>query len=181
MNSTSSEIIRIFKEYGHSEYGSEALSQAEHAFQCAALAAAENAAEPLILAALLHDIGHLLHQLPDDAPEHGLDDFHERLGADFLRKHFPPSVFEPVGLHVEAKRYLCAREAGYFDKLSDPSKLSLKLQGGIMSEVECAAFEQNPFYAEAIRLRKWDEEAKVPGWQVPQAQDYEQMLDRWAL
>jgi phosphonate degradation associated HDIG domain protein len=181
MSRAVSKIIRIFKEYGHSEYGSEAVSQAEHAFQCAALAADENSAEPLILAALLHDFGHLLHQLPDDAPEQGLDDLHESLGATFLQQHFPPAISEPVRLHVQAKRYLCAREAGYFDKLSDPSKLSLKLQGGIMNEVECAAFEQNPFYAEAIRLRKWDEEAKVPGLQVPQAEDYEQMMERWAL
>jgi [1-hydroxy-2-(trimethylamino)ethyl]phosphonate dioxygenase len=120
-----------------------------------------------IVAALLHDVGHLLHALGDDCADHGIDDRHEELGVRFLAKHFPPAVTEPVRLHVAAKRYLCAVEPGYFDALSPPSVVSLKLQGGPMSDAEKAEFESHPHFAAAVALRKRDDTAKQVGLVTP--------------
>ncbi len=166
------EIIQLFKDYGHSEYGGEAVTQAEHALQTATLAREANASPTLTTAALLHDVGHLLHQLPDDAPEHGIDDLHEALAARYLEKYFVAAVTEPVRLHVAAKRYLCAVEPGYYEKLSEPSVLSLQLQGGLMSPDEVTSFEANPFVKDAIQLRRWDDEAKDPQKITPPVEDF---------
>jgi [1-hydroxy-2-(trimethylamino)ethyl]phosphonate dioxygenase len=138
----------------------------EHALQCASLAKENSASDALITASLLHDIGHILHDLPDDAPDNGIDDFHENLAAHFLKQHFPPAVSEPVRLHVAAKRYMCTVEPTYFEKLSPPSVQSLEIQGGLMNEEELWAFEQNPFHQDAIQLRRWDDMAKDPDWKT---------------
>ena len=156
------EILTLFKTNGGSMYGGEAVTQLEHALQAATFAQENNASDALITAALLHDIGHLLHDLPDDASDNGIDDVHEALAANYLAEHFVPAVVEPVNLHVAAKRYLCAVDATYYDTLSAPSKTSLTFQGGVMNETEVANFEQNPFYQDAITLRKWDDIAKDP-------------------
>ena len=156
------EILTLFNTNGGSMYGGEEVTQLEHALQAATFAKENNASDALITAALLHDIGHLLHDLPDDASDNGIDDVHEALAAKFLEAHFIPAVVEPVKLHVAAKRYLCAVDATYYDTLSAPSKTSLTFQGGIMNETEVANFEQNPFYQDAITLRKWDDIAKDP-------------------
>jgi [1-hydroxy-2-(trimethylamino)ethyl]phosphonate dioxygenase len=166
------DIIQLFKEHGHSEYGGEAVTQAEHALQTATLARENNAPSSLVAAALLHDVGHLLHQLPDDAPEQGIDDLHEALAARYLEKYFVPAVTEPVRLHVTAKRYLCTTEAGYFEKLSEPSVLSLQLQGGLMTPDEVTAFEANPYAQDAVLLRRWDDEAKNPEKVTPPVDDF---------
>ena len=155
------EVIRLFDRRGDSEYGGEDVTQLEHALQAAWLAEREGASPALIAAALLHDVGHLLHDLPDDAPDAGIDDHHENSAANFLGHSFPPSVTEPVRLHVDAKRYLCAVDATYRARLSEPSLVSLRLQGGVMTPDEVAAFETNPFAEDAVRLRKWDDAAKV--------------------
>lgn len=155
-------IIRLFESRGDSQYGGEAVTQLEHALQSAALAEREQAPAELIVAALLHDIGHLLHNLPDYAPDEGIDDHHETNAGHYLRKHFPDSVTEPVRLHVAAKRYLCAVDPTYMQHLSEPSIASLELQGGPMSSVEVAEFLQQPFSQDAVRLRRWDDEGKVP-------------------
>jgi len=157
-----SEILTLFKTNGGSMYGGEAVTQLEHALQAATFAKDNNASDALITAALLHDIGHLLHDLPDDASDNGIDDVHEVLAVKYLTEHFIPAVVEPVNLHVAAKRYLCAVDASYYDTLSAPSKTSLTFQGGVMNETEVAHFEQNPFYQDAITLRKWDDIAKDP-------------------
>jgi phosphonate degradation associated HDIG domain protein len=141
-------------------YGGEAVTQLEHGLQCATLARANKAPDELITASLLHDIGHLLHDLPDDASDNGIDDLHELRGEKFLAEHFKKSVVEPVKLHVQAKRYLCAKEPGYYETLSTPSKTSLEIQGGIMSLDEVAEFEKNEYYKEAVELRRWDDMAK---------------------
>ena len=156
------EILTLFNTNGGSMYGGEEVTQLEHALQAATFAKENNASDALITAALLHDIGHLLHDLPDDASDNGIDDVHEALAAQFLEAHFIPAVVEPVKLHVAAKRYLCAVDATYYDTLSAPSKTSLTFQGGIMNETEVANFEQYPFYQDAITLRKWDDIAKDP-------------------
>lgn len=164
---TVEDCINLLSERGHSEYGGEAVTQLEHALQCAMLAETENASAELITAALLHDIGHMLHTLANDAPEDGIDDAHENLGGHFLRQIFPESVTEPVRLHVPAKRYLCSTDEKYHRELSRPSIISLKLQGGLMSTEELAEFSQNPFSQDAIRLRHWDDAAKVKNLLTP--------------
>jgi phosphonate degradation associated HDIG domain protein len=162
MHSITAEIIDLFNKNGHSMYGGEAVTQLEHALQAATWAKENLASDALITAALLHDIGHLLHDLPDDASDNGIDDVHEVLAAKYLTEHFVPAVVEPVNLHVAAKRYLCAVDPAYYDTLSVPSKTSLTFQGGVMNETEVANFEQNPYFQDAVTLRKWDDLAKDP-------------------
>lgn len=164
MNSTVDEILTLFGTRGGSQYGGEAVTQQEHALQAASLARAEGVSDALITAALLHDVGHLLHDLPDDAPDRGVDDYHENLAAAYLKKHFGDDVVEPARLHVEAKRYLCGVESGYLEMLSEPSIQSLALQGGPMSEEEARTFAASPYAQDAVRLRRWDDQAKDPDW-----------------
>ncbi len=171
------EVLRLFREHGDSEYGGEAVTQLEHALQAATRAEKSGADSSLIAAALLHDVGHLLQNLPDDAPDQGVDDRHEELGGRWLDRRFGPAVTEPVRLHVAAKRYLCAVEPGYFSELSRPSVVSLELQGGPMSDEEAKAFETNPHYREAVSLRRWDDEAKVVGEQTPPLEAFCAHLD----
>ena len=161
------EILRLFRERGRDAYLGEPVSQAEHALQAAHLAEVDGAPDPLIVAALLHDVGHLLHDLGDDAAGRGIDARHERSGGSWLARHFGAEVAEPARLHVDAKRYLCAVEGSYLDGLSAASKLSLALQGGPMTPEEVARFEANPHHRDAVRLRRWDDEAKVAGLEVP--------------
>jgi phosphonate degradation associated HDIG domain protein len=160
-------LTDLFATRGQALYGGEAVTQLEHGLQSAALAADAGAPPAEVVAALLHDVGHLLHGLGDDCADHGIDDRHEELGVRFLAKHFPPAVTEPVRLHVAAKRYLCAAEPGYFDTLSPPSVTSLSLQGGPMSDAEKAEFESHPHFAAAVALRKRDDAAKVVGLVTP--------------
>lgn len=148
-------------------YGLHDVTQREHALQSAWLAERDGHPPALIAAALMHDIGHLVHDLGDNPAEEGIDDRHEDLGHAWLAKYFGPEVSEPVRLHVAAKRYLCATEADYFDKLSPDSVLSLSLQGGPMSAEEVEAFAALPHYAEAVQLRRYDDEAKVTGLATP--------------
>ena len=170
------DILKLFNDKGHSEYGGEAVTQLEHALQTATLARENNASDQLITAALLHDIGHLLHELPNDAPLKGIDDLHENKAAVFLRKYFPEAVTEPVRLHVMAKRYLSSTEETYYSLLSEPSKQSLVLQGGLMSSAEVSAFEQNPFFSDAVMLRKWDDQAKVKELTTAPVEDFEKNI-----
>jgi [1-hydroxy-2-(trimethylamino)ethyl]phosphonate dioxygenase len=161
------DIRQLFERNGGSLYGGEEVTQLEHALQAAMLAEAEGADAPLIVAALLHDIGHLLHDLPENAPEDGVDDVHEFLAYNWLRGHFGPEVTEPVRLHVDAKRYLCAAERGYRESLSAASLQSLELQGGVFSDEEARDFQQRPFFEEGLQLRRWDDLAKVVGLETP--------------
>ena len=160
------EICAAFERRGQETYG-EGISQLEHAVQCAAFAERDGANAALVTATLLHDIGHLLHDLPADVADSGIDTQHEASGSAWLSRHFGLAVTEPVRMHVAAKRYLATMEPGYFDRLSDASKLSLRLQGGPMSALQAAAFAAEPFFADAIRLRRWDEEGKIIGYHGP--------------
>lgn len=149
------EILDLYCRRGDATYG-EGVTQNAHALQSAWAAEREGAPAALVAAALLHDIGHLIEE-PDDAfGQHR----HDRFGAAWLAERFGPEVCEPVRLHVAAKRWLCAVEPGYFDRLSPASVHSLRHQGGPLSEAEARAFEAEPFHAEAVRLRRWDEEGK---------------------
>jgi [1-hydroxy-2-(trimethylamino)ethyl]phosphonate dioxygenase len=161
------DIRQLFERNGGSLYGGEEVTQLEHALQAAMLAEAEGADAPLIVAALLHDVGHLLHDLPEDAPDDGVDDVHEVLAYNWLRGHFGSEVTEPVHLHVDAKRYLCAAQPGYRESLSAASLQSLELQGGVFSDQEARDFQQRPFFEEGLRLRQWDDLAKVVGLETP--------------
>jgi phosphonate degradation associated HDIG domain protein len=172
------EIVRLLEERGNSAYGREAVSQREHALQAAYLAREAGAAPSLVVAALLHDVGHLLHDLSDDAPERGVDDRHEELAARWLDARFGPDVVEPARLHVEAKRFLCADEPGYHDALSEPSRVSLRLQGGPMSPEEAERFRASPHAAAAVILRRCDDCAKVPGLTVPGVETYIPWIER---
>ncbi len=178
---TTSTVIALFAMHGSSEYGGEAVTQEEHALQCAELAAADGAPATLIAAALLHDIGHLLHDLPADAPERGIDDLHEALGGRWLESRFVPAVTEPVRLHVAAKRYLCATEPAYEAALSEPSRISLGLQGGPFTPDEIMAFETNPFWRDALRLRRWDDTGKISGLGTRRVADFADVLDACVL
>lgn len=169
-------IVRLFSEHGSSMYGGEPVTQVEHALQCAYLAERHGAPVPLIVAALLHDIGHLLHALPENAPECGIDDLHEELAAQWLSRHFGCEVVEPVRLHVAAKRFLCATDPVYFGRLSPASQLSLKLQGGPMSTSEVGKFLSLPHYRDAVMLRRWDDEAKEIGRSTRRIEAYESAI-----
>lgn len=160
-------IIECFTIRGSEQYGREAVTQLQHALQCATWAEAARQPPSLIAACLLHDVGHLLHDLGEDAAERGLDDRHEYRAIPFLSQHFPPAVTEPIRLHVNAKRYLCATQADYWADLSPASKLSLELQGGVFSEAEAMDFIAQPYAKDAVQLRIWDDLAKAPHHQTP--------------
>ncbi|WP_020699000.1 HD domain-containing protein [Reyranella massiliensis] len=166
------ELLDIFVGRATRRYGLSEINQLQHALQSAALAEADNAPPATVLAALLHDVGHMIHELGEDPASRGVDDVHEALGADWLAKRFGPDVSEPVRLHVTAKRYLCTVESDYFGKLAPDSVRSLKLQGGLMSPDEVEAFRANPHHAEAVRLRRYDEEAKDPHACTPDFDHY---------
>ena len=169
------QIRAAFARRGHEGYG-EGVSQLEHAVQCAAFAERDGASRQLIAAAYLHDIGHLLHDQPQDIADSGVDTQHESTGSAWLSQFFGPELTEPVREHVAAKRYLAATEAGYFDLLSDASKLSLKLQGGPMSPEQVRVFEAQPFFADAVKLRRWDEEGKIVDYQGPSPAHFEAIV-----
>ena len=174
-------IVRLWAAAGHSNYGGEAVTQLEHALQAAMFAAQQGATPQLVSAALLHDVGHLLHHLPENAPEQGIDDVHEELGAHWLAKYFLPATVEPVRLHVFAKRYLCHADPTYFAQLSAPSMQSLWLQGGPLNAAEAAEFEQQPHFAAAVQLRRWDEAAKVPQLTTPALEHFVPHLEQSLL
>jgi [1-hydroxy-2-(trimethylamino)ethyl]phosphonate dioxygenase len=176
MDEVIDEIFAAFRARGAESYLGEPVSLAEHMLQTA-LAAERDGADPVLVAsALLHDYGHLVHTLPEDAAEHGIDTLHEEAGAAWLAQHFVPRVTEPLRLHVLAKRYLCATEPEYLEALSPASLLSLELQGGPCSPAEVDAFERGPFAEEAIRLRRWDDVGKIAGLTTPPLEHYRPAL-----
>jgi predicted HD phosphohydrolase len=165
------QIHAAFARRGHEGYG-EGVSQLDHALQCGMFAERDGASAALVAAAFLHDIGHLLHDLPQDVADTGLDTQHESTGSAWLSQYFGPEVTEPVRMHVAAKRYLAAVEPGYFDQLSEASKLSLtagRPHGGGPDP----GLRGCPFFADAVRLRRWDEEGKIIGYQGPPATHFD--------
>lgn len=164
---TPHEIVDLYARKGGLRYAGEPVTQLQHAWQCAQLAARAGAAPALRLAAWLHDIGHLYADDPGTPTLAGVDDRHERMGAAALRPLFGDAVAAPVALHVDAKRYLVGARPGYFARLSEESVRSLALQGGPMADEERARFESLPFFADALRLRAWDDAAKAGDWAAP--------------
>jgi len=172
------QILDLLEAADDRQYGNESVSQQAHALQAASLAEGEGVPDSLIAAALLHDLGHLLAKRANGEAGLGRDDRHEHIASGWLRDVFPAAVVEPIRLHVAAKRYLCAVESDYFDKLSPDSVRSLGLQGGPMSADEVEAFRRNPLYAEAVRLRRFDEAAKDPRAKTP---DFDHFLRHVAI
>ena len=171
------QLIEIYGLRAEKRYGLSAVNQLQHGLQAATLAerAGENAA--FITAALLHDIGHMVHDLGEDPAALGVDDLHEAKGAAWLEVHFGPEVTEPVRLHVPAKRYLCATDPAYFGQLSEDSVRSLALQGGPMSADEVAQFRREPHHEAAVRLRRIDEAAKDPAMRTPAFEHFLRYVD----
>jgi phosphonate degradation associated HDIG domain protein len=169
-------LFALFAQRGEDAYFGEPVSQQDHALQAAYLAEQEHASDALVVAALLHDIGHLIHGEAEDIADRGVDARHEAAGEAWLRRWFGPEVTEPVRLHVAAKRYLCATDPGYLARLSPASVQSLALQGGPFTPAEVQAFEANPHCAAAVRLRRWDDAAKIPDLPVPGLEHYRERL-----
>lgn len=171
-------LFSYMKEKGQTFYD-EVVTQLEHALQCAALAEKHNASSTVITGALLHDIGHfVLDEHNADIAFLDIDLNHEEVGAEYMRPFFPESVITPIRLHVPAKRYLCTIDESYHDGLSDASKKSLKVQGGIMSDAEKAAFEEIPHYEDALTLRRWDDLAKVKGLETQGLETYRDIVQQ---
>jgi phosphonate degradation associated HDIG domain protein len=176
MSAAVDEALGLFARKGHLAYG-EGVTMTEHALQAAQLAEDEHAGPAMIAAALLHDIGHLLHNLPEDIADKGVDTQHESIASAWLSRYFPAAVSEPVRLHVAAKRYLCTIEPGYFERLSPASVLSLRLQGGPMSQDEALRFAGERYCKAAVKLRRWDDLAKVHGQETPGLSHYRPVLE----
>jgi gamma-butyrobetaine dioxygenase len=175
----------IFARAGSRPYQSSAVTMSEHMLQTAALAERAGAPAHLIGAALLHDVGHFGTDFPvnDQDGSHAAmlgaetDRGHEEVGARLLAPFFAPEVTEPIRLHVAAKRYLCAVEPGFLDKLPPQTAHTLDLQGGPMAPDEVTAFEANPHAEDAVKLRRWDEGAIVPGLETPDFAHYRPLIE----
>ncbi len=178
--SLAQDILSLYGARGAQAYFGERVSMAEHGLQAAHFALAEGAPEPMVVAALLHDIGHLLEAVPDEIEDWTLDGRHEEIGARWLARHFDAAVSEPVRLHVPAKRYLCATDASYLDRLSSASVHTLKLQGGPMSPSEVRQFEAQSLWREAVRLRHWDDQGKVEGLKTLPLDAHAALIERAA-
>jgi phosphonate degradation associated HDIG domain protein len=172
-------IFDLFQKSGADLYLGEEVTQLQHALQAAHFAARDGAPEPLIAAALLHDVGHLMNGAEEATA--AVDLCHEDIGAAWLSNHFPEEVWMPVRLHVAAKRYLCATDSSYVNRLSAASIHSLGLQGGPMTPEGVQEFERSPFCRSAVRLRLWDEEAKDPSLETAGLDSYEPLLKRLLL
>ena len=172
-------VLFNYMEIRGQSFYDEAVTQLEHALQCAALATQNDASPTLITSALLHDIGHfILDEHNADVVFLNTDLNHEEIGAQYLEPFFPKTITTPIRLHVPAKRYLCTTDATYYDGLSEASKMSLKLQGGVMSDVEQDGFEQIPYFRDALTLRRWDDMAKVKGLETVQLETYRDIVQQ---
>lgn len=161
------DIRQLYEQHGGIAYSGEPVTQLEHALQTALLAEQANAGDDLVVAAFLHDLGHLLNLQGHSPTVQGIDDQHQYFALPFLRRVLPETVLEPIRLHVDAKRCLCAIDAQYFGKLSADSVRSLRLQGGAFDETEARAFLDKPHAEDAIRLRRWDDQAKIARLTTP--------------
>jgi phosphonate degradation associated HDIG domain protein len=171
------DIEMLFARFGANQYSGEPVTQLEHALQTAHLAEESGANDSLVTACLLHDLGHMLNDLGETPTMRGLDDTHQYYALPFLRGLFPDSVLDAIKLHVDAKRYLCQANAGYYAKLSDDSKRSLALQGDVFSAEQAHGFLAQSGAHDAVMLRQWDDLAKQADLLTPSLAHF---LDRAA-
>jgi len=172
------EIIHLYTIHGHEEYSGEKVSQLEHMVQAAQLARSQGFDDEVVLAAFLHDIGHIAEKLSESNSmgAYGIKD-HETLGAEFLSERgFSDRLIRLVASHVVAKRYLTRREAGYYDKLSEASKKTLEYQGGPLTDAEADTMEKDPLFKEIIQMRRWDEEAKLEHQPLPSLDIFRKLI-----
>ncbi|OLY93543.1 HDIG domain-containing protein [Cnuella takakiae] len=172
------EIMDLFALHGAEDYDGEPVSQASHMMQCALIAEVETGDADLVVAGLLHDIGHLLKQEPHTETMYGFGVVnHELLGGAYLRaRGFSPRVCSIVENHVAAKRYLVAKDEDYRRKLSPASLVTLQWQGGAMGANEARLFEQLPFFNDIIAVRRWDELGKDTMVLVPPPTYFEPVI-----
>jgi len=156
-------------------YIGEKITISDHMIQTAMLAEKNHSSQSLICACLLHDYGHFVIDDPDILVSKSLDGKHENVGFDFLKDYFKPEVAGPIKLHVQAKRYLC-RNKSYYDLLSNPSKVSLELQGGVMDNEESQKFTSLKYYKDAIILREYDDDGKIPNIKMKKIDDYRDLI-----
>jgi len=175
---TLDDIEPLFVAKGSRMYAGEPVTQLQHALQSAQLAEQSGAIAALVVAALLHDFGHMANDQGETPTLRGIDDRHEYVALPFLRRLFDDAVLQPIRLHVDAKRYLCAKGDGtingaqYWANLSAGSKRSLELQGGIFSDAEAQRFIAQPHAAGAVSVRLWDDMAKVENAKTPPLSHY---------
>jgi phosphonate degradation associated HDIG domain protein len=174
------ELAVLFASQGAAGYLGEAVTQAQHMLQAGALAAAAGAPEALVAAALLHDVGHFRGHVTGEDLMGGIDNRHEEAGARTLRRWFGADVSEPVRLHVTAKRYLCHSEPQYYEALSPASKYTLEVQGGPMMSPQARTFEADRYFADAVALRRWDDQAKDPSVKAPAFEWFVPLLEALA-
>lgn len=175
------ELVKLFDSGGSAEYLGESITMKEHMLQCADLAVRDGASSELIVAALTHDIGHLLVSDALALQESNIDAHHDELGAKWLAERFPESVSEPVRLHVAAKRYLVSTDPNYLGKLSPASVHTFNLQGGKMSDNEIFEFRSHSVYESAIQVRLWDDEGKVVGSKTSDLSTFESTINSVAM
>ena len=170
-------VNKIISNFKNSKklYIGEKVTMSEHMIQTAMLAEENNSSKSLVCACLLHDYGHFIVDDPDLLVSKLLDGKHEDLGFDFLKNYFVTEVTEPIKLHVLAKRYLC-RNDSYYNLLSEASKISLNFQGGIMNDDEAKKFSSLKFYNEAIKVRKYDDDGKIPNVKIKDIEDYRDLI-----
>ena len=169
-------LADIFARRGHEEYLGEEVTMSAHMLQGAHFAEAEGQRVEIIVAALLHDIGHFTSEFGSFTMNDTVDRLHEEAGATVLAEFFPSVVTDCVRDHVAAKRYLCAVDPTYFDDLSDASVQSLSLQGGPMNEAEVAEFEKLENTRDIVQVRLYDDRGKVHGMEVPGFDHYRSMV-----
>jgi len=178
---TLDDIARLFARRGAEQYSGEPVTQLEHALQSAHLAEQSGASDTLVTACLLHDLGHLLNDQGETPTLRGVDDVHQYFALPFLRGLFPDAVLDAIRLHVDAKRYLCQARPEYHARLSDDSKRSLALQGGVFDAAQAAAFIAQPAAKDAVMLRQWDDLAKQADWRTPTLAHFLAIAGRCAL
>lgn len=169
-------IADVFERRGAESYLGEEVSMAQHMLQAAQEAEISQADPELIVAALLHDIGHFSNEIPNSVLMKGTNNYHAEAGANFLADYFPRSVTEPIRQHVAAKRYLCATDPQYLSRLSEASVYTLKVQGGPMNPKEVAEFEKSPYLDNYIRVRVWDDAGKDPDKSHPDFSHYRELV-----
>ncbi len=180
-------IVEILETRGPNRYGSEAVSQLDHALQCAQIAADAGESKELVVSALLHDLGHMINVDSSQRAafnatvQERFDDLHQLHAVSFLRGTFSERILAPIRMHVDAKRYLCAIDFNYWKNLTPASKYSLELQGGTFDATEAKQFSAKPHALRAVSLRRFDDQAKKPGIRTESLEFFSRLLDECAI